>query len=823
MKNPSNFFLLLFLSIGLLVSCSQVNERIDELEKRVDDIESISMVAIRGQIEGINTSISELTDLSNTLKSQITELQKAGDKYELEIKDLKTQVEAIDKRLSELKSFLENELKKYATSDWVNATFASLEEYRKIFEDVAELQEVVGSAGAKIDSRIDAEIESAVNGAIAGIESSFRSWTGDQLKNYYTISQTDEKLRSMGDALEKAIANFGAILGTMIQTLTIVPAYDDGSVEALDSVLSINVIVKPARALYFVKAGDLKNCIKILVSDAKPAVKSVGVYEEIEVSEAVVLDYEKGVVNVTADISSELKALANGKNLTAAVEIKHGVSDFSTEFVKVTEAANDGSKKFVVLSDLHLMHPDLLEREGAAFDKYNWEECKLLRESPEILASTLERAGTFRPDFLIVCGDMSKDGEIISHKYVAEKLNEFSKRTGAKILVVPGNHDLTNPKSKRYNGEVETPEPSATEEDFEEIYAQCGYSDAVARGPRKLDYMSYPADGVAFIGVDSNEENTPDEAAVQGGLTEEQVAWITQMVQKAHNDNRYVIMGMHHNLLEYYDNAALIRGANIANAKYDEYTNGQLVSDLSAAGIDVVFSGHSHMHSISSTMCNSREIYSVVTSSLVNLPLAYRTGTISKEGILTLQSGHVQDCRPSNGVNLREEGKRYWQKLSEYYMYEASRTCWENELASESEIFTEQLGFNSRQELEDFFSERLKTPFYDFTYFTSNGNEHLFSPGVYAQEAEAAFEGVIEFVTNKFMDWFLADEESLTEEEAREEALGVIDFFLTFLLEMDLDELRTTAYDFFDSAYHNYYGADHTPVPDDAVTIQLTK
>lgn len=292
---------------------------------------------------------------------------------------------------------------------------------------------------------------------------------------------------------------------------------------------------------------------------------------------------------------------------------------------------DNDSKRFVVLSDIHLMHPDLLVSEGEAFDIYNWEECKLLRESPDIFAAALEKTREYNPDFLIICGDMTKDGEIISHKYVAEKLNEFSQQTGAKILVVPGNHDLTNPHSFRYDGAVSTPEPSASEDDFKRIYAKCGYADAVARGPRQLDYMSYPADGIAFIGVDSNEQNTPDNAAVQGGLTEAQVSWVAEMVEKAHADNRYVIMGMHHNLLGFYNNASLIRGANIANARYENYTNEQMVTDLCNAGIDVVFSGHSHMHSITSEKRNEREIFSIVTSSLVNLPLAYRTGSISMD------------------------------------------------------------------------------------------------------------------------------------------------------------------------------------------------
>ncbi len=487
----------------------------------------------------------------------------------------------------------------------------------------------------------------------------------------------------------------------------------------------------------------------------------------------------------------------------------------------VKPTPDDDFKRFVVLSDIHLMHPDLLVSEGEAFDRYNWEECKLLRESPEIFAAALERTRKYDPDFLIVCGDMTKDGEIISHEYVADKLNEFSQQTGAKILVVPGNHDLNNPHSFRYDGAVSTPEPSASETDFERIYALCGYGDAVARGPKSLDYMSYPTDGIAFIGVDSNEPNTPDNAAVQGGLTEAQVSWVAEMVEKAHADDRYVIMGMHHNLLGFYNNAALIRGANITNARYENYTNEQVVTDLCNAGIDVVFSGHSHMHSITSEKRNEREIFSIVTSSLVNLPLAYRTGSISSNGLMTVQSGDVQDVKPSNGVNLIEEGKQYWLKLSEYYMYKVSKVCWENEIANM--LVSEILDIHSREEVEAFFSERAKIPFYKFAYYTSNGNEHLFDPYNNFEEAKAAVDGLLESVIDGIAQKYMEEDYELSYEEAVENATELVDFIATKLLKMGLDSAKAMLYELMDSAYNNYYGADFTPVPDDFVTLQLSK
>ena len=481
---------------------------------------------------------------------------------------------------------------------------------------------------------------------------------------------------------------------------------------------------------------------------------------------------------------------------------------------------DDDSKKFVILSDIHLMHPDLLVHEGTAFDKYNWEECKLLRESAEIFDATLERARAYNPDFLIVCGDMTKDGEIISHKYVAEKLNKFSEQTGARILVVPGNHDLTNPHSFRYDGAVSTPEPSASEKDFEEIYGRCGYCDAVERGPKELDYMSYPVDGIAFIGLDSNEQNTSDELGVQGGLTKEQTSWVAQMVEKAYADNRYVIMGMHHNLLGFYNNASLVRGSNIANARYD-YTNEQLVTDLCNAGIDVVFSGHSHMHSITSEKRGEREIFSIVTSSLVNLPLAYRTGKISKDGVMTMNSAYVQDVVPSNGVNLREEGKQYWLKLAGFYMYEASRVCWENEIARM--LFSEMLGLNSREEVEEVLSKKVKIPFYHFTYYTSNGNEHLFNPDKNYEEAKVALDDLLDYIIDGIARKWMDEDEELSYEEAYEGATETVSFVVYGLLGKELDDAKSMMRDFFDSAYHNYYGENRTPVPDDTITLQLSK
>lgn len=451
---------------------------------------------------------------------------------------------------------------------------------------------------------------------------------------------------------------------------------------------------------------------------------------------------------------------------------------------------------FMVLTDIHYMHPDILRREGKAWEEYNWEECKLLKESPDIFNSVLDSARAVNPDFILVCGDMTKDGEIICHEYVADAFRKLEDETGTKVLVVPGNHDMNNPHSLYYDGDVTMPAETADEKAFEQIYAGLGYSEAVARRDGSLDYMAYPVDGIAVIGVDSNEKNTPEKLLVQGGLSREQVAWIKEMSGKAAIDGRKVLMMMHHNLVDFYDNAQLIRGANIANARYEDYDNGELIDDLCDAGIDVVFSGHSHMQSITSASSGGHTVYSIVTGSLVNLPLSFRKGTISRDGTMRLWTSDVLDCKPATGVELLQEGKRYWMDLAGYYMHEAARTAWEY-----GSLFMPLLGFNSKEELQKFLEDNCKDVFYNFTLLTSNGNEHLFSPKKNVDEAMTAIDNLLKYLEDRH-------------------SKSLVEIILKLFVGISFDDLRGTMYDFFNSAYFNYLG-DSPVMPDDSVTITL--
>lgn len=541
------------LAIGLLGSCSKLSERIDNLEKRVDDIESTSIASVQQQIDGIQTSINDLKDADVAIKGKIAELKttaeaqqklidalKEADKA-LEAKDeeleeritiLKNQVATIgeqiktfedankalvakdkelEERIATLKSqvstigdqimILENaekallakdeelerristfesqvatmgrqikiledadkainiridELKSYVNpdidtiKDWATKTFATLEQYQKTSNDLATLsvtvtgisttltgiqtsitgldtkidgidtalQGNITAAKTELESKITSlktELEGTIASAISKSETSIKTWINELLKGYYTIAQVDAKVTSLNTAIETVkctakeridsvatelnklktaidtakvnirneyknaiataineydgeirkalkdsiVAVNGRIeaLGTrvttlegkvltlegnvdkllaMIQSVSITPAYSDGSVEAMDGILVLKCIISPSEALAGINPESLKDSLMLYADSVKVKSKAAtSAYMEIEVSDAFILDEKQGVITLIADISNYLPK-GTDKALTVALNIKNGISNFTTEFVPVT-------------------------------------------------------------------------------------------------------------------------------------------------------------------------------------------------------------------------------------------------------------------------------------------------------------------------------------------------------------------------------------------------------------------------------------------------------------------------------------------------------
>ena len=81
--------------------------------------------------------------------------------------------------------------------------------------------------------------------------------------------------------------------------------------------------------------------------------------------------------------------------------------------------------KIAIISDLHVMAPSLLVHDGAALEEYLNRDRKMLRESPEILSTLVDEILALKPDLVLVTGDLTKDGERVSHQLVASRLQRL--------------------------------------------------------------------------------------------------------------------------------------------------------------------------------------------------------------------------------------------------------------------------------------------------------------------------------------------------------------------------------------------------------------
>ena len=140
----------LFLSLIVLMGLSACNQKeLDNLQSQIDELKSVQIAGINAQIAGIQSSIESMEKMDEQLKTRIDELTKKQQELEStdaeqakEIAALKESLiekeASLSKRIDELKSYVEGELK--TQKDWVNATFSTLEQYQSTCDEIAALK-----------------------------------------------------------------------------------------------------------------------------------------------------------------------------------------------------------------------------------------------------------------------------------------------------------------------------------------------------------------------------------------------------------------------------------------------------------------------------------------------------------------------------------------------------------------------------------------------------------------------------------------------------------------------------------------------------------
>lgn len=300
---------------------------------------------------------------------------------------------------------------------------------------------------------------------------------------------------------------------------------------------------------------------------------------------------------------------------------------------------------FAVIADPHLYDCAVLGGVSAdgtvtsqEFAEYLHNEITLLAESEQILDNAVAGVLETQPDFVLIPGDLTKDGELQNHMRMVQKLALLKSR-GVRVYVIPGNHDINNPQALSYANSPPTRVSAITPVEFRSLYYEYGYGVAITVDPDSLSYIAEPVPGVWLFAIDAcrYDNNSNRSSAVVGGSVRTTTrTWLLQWLGEARRQGKYCIGMMHHGLIEHYNNQTSL----FPDYVVDDYR--ELGRMLAEAGLTVMFTGHFHSNDISSQAVGNDTMYDIATGSLLTWPNAYRFIALDQvTGVLALTTMRV--------------------------------------------------------------------------------------------------------------------------------------------------------------------------------------
>ncbi len=267
----------------------------------------------------------------------------------------------------------------------------------------------------------------------------------------------------------------------------------------------------------------------------------------------------------------------------------------------------------VIATDLHYLAPELRDR-GEAFELLmQFSDGRRTEYSDEIFQAFLNEMLRLRPDALLVTGDLTFNGERLSHERLSAGFL-LLRKAGIPVIVLPGNHDLDNRMAGSYIGGEATPVESVTRDEFLHYYSGGAPARPVAEDSFSGGFVYALEEDLWLLCVDVNGNEAPCR------LTDAMLSRIRSVLDKAHRRNVRVIGASHQNLMPHNsllsEGFVMDRGEKLL-ALYQEY------------GVRLHMSGHMHVQ-------HWREdsgVTEIVTSALTIPPCQY--------GILTIDGNRA--------------------------------------------------------------------------------------------------------------------------------------------------------------------------------------
>jgi len=287
--------------------------------------------------------------------------------------------------------------------------------------------------------------------------------------------------------------------------------------------------------------------------------------------------------------------------------------------------------KLALAADLHYYPAQLTGNYNQVFKDDNYDLGKPAEQSEGILLSALEslkaRAKRDGLDYLILAGDLTRDGEHEAHVRLAALLERFQRESGVRVLLIPGNHDLNNPDAAEYIAGVKAPARRTTPAEFLEIYQNLRPAGCNISPVNPCSYAFDLNEGYRLIAIDTCKYDDRGNVLVRGEISPPQMAWVLSECAKANQAGKIILGLLHHNLAEqvgYQD--AFFKGYML-----DDYI--YIREKLADAGMRFCFSGHMHRGGAAEAVSDSGGLlYDICAPALCAFPSELQSVNFTRSG-----------------------------------------------------------------------------------------------------------------------------------------------------------------------------------------------
>lgn len=305
-------------------------------------------------------------------------------------------------------------------------------------------------------------------------------------------------------------------------------------------------------------------------------------------------------------------------------------------FAADESASPKNELRVISMSDTHMIPESMIKGTKDYQHALNRDQ-KTFNESEAVVDAQLQQVRATEPEVLLLCGDLSKDGEYEAHKALAKKLRRLKKdMPQLKVYVINGNHDINNSDGKNFNtadGKAVAAKKTSQKQ-FKALYQVITWDDSTVvdtytppEGAKAgaLSYVARPKKGFTVIAIDSNRytaDNSTDginEHETAGNIPDDLMTWVVRQTKKAKKRGDTVIGLMHHGVVAHYTQQPTIMGHFLVD-------NFKTVSTkLADAGMHYIFTGHYHSQDVSvMTTENGNTLYDIQTGSSITYPCPMR-------------------------------------------------------------------------------------------------------------------------------------------------------------------------------------------------------